>query len=72
MQVIVFVEYMLGAVAILYMLLGAIRFITADGDESVIENEKRNFTWGFLGLIIIMIADTFINVIYDKETKSFA
>lgn len=72
MSVVVFIEYMLGAIAVLYMLLGAIRFIMAGGDESVMETEKRNFTWGFLGLIIVMIADTFINLVYNKESEEFA
>lgn len=54
------------------MLLGALRFITAGGDEGVMETEKRNFTWGFLGLIIVMIADTFVDIVYNKKTLSFA
>ena len=36
------------------------------------ETEKKNFTWGFLGLIVVMIADTFIKVVYNKETGEFA
>jgi len=72
MKVIVFIEYSLGAVAVLYMVLGAIRFIMAGGDESVIDTEKKNFTWGFLGLILVMIADVFIKVVYNNETGKFA
>ncbi len=45
MQVVVFIEYILGAIAVLYMMMGAVRFIMAGGDESVMEEEKRNFTW---------------------------
>lgn len=72
MNIVVFIEYMLGAVAVLYMLLGAIRFIMAGGDESVMENEKKNFTWGFFGLIIVMIADVFIKLVYNQTTLEFA
>ena len=72
MNVIVFMEYMLGSIAVLFMLFGAIRFIMAGGDESIMETEKKNFTWGFFGLVIVMIADTFINVIYNKDTREFA
>lgn len=46
-KIVTFIQYVLGAVAILYMLLGAVRMIMASGDESIIDEEKKNFTWGF-------------------------
>lgn len=72
MRVVNFIEYMLGSVAVLYTLLAAIRLIMAGGDESIIDKEKKNFTWGLFGIIIVMIADTFIKVIYNRNTGRFS
>ena len=60
-----------GAVAILYMLISAMRMILAQGEESVIEDEKKDFKYGFVGLIVIIMSDVMINkVFYPKDIQA--
>ncbi len=59
-----------GAVAIFFMLISAMRMIMAQGDETVIEDEKKDFKYGFVGLITIISADVIINkVFYPENTE---
>jgi len=53
-----------GAVAIFYMFLAAIKMILSQGDDSMAEEEKKDFKYGFLGLIVIIGADVIINKVF--------
>jgi len=62
-----FITYMqisAGTIALSAMFYAAFRFITAHGEEEVVEKAKKHFQWGFVGLVIIMLADPIINRVF--------
>lgn len=70
-----------GIIAVFFMLISAMRMITAQGDSGVIDEEKKDFQYGFLGLIVIIMADVIINKVFypsdiqapsEQETLTFA
>jgi predicted permease len=67
-----FISLISGAVAIFYMLISAFRMIMAQGEESVIEEEKRDFQYGFVGLVVIIMADVMINKVFYPVTTAGA
>ena len=76
-----YISLFAGAIATFFMLIAAMRMITAQGDESVIDAEKNDFAYGFIGLIVIIMADVMINQVFypadiqapgEQETLTFA
>ena len=44
--------YVVGALAAIYLIIGAIRFVTAGGDEKALAQAKKAITYAILGMII--------------------
>lgn len=55
-------KYILGAVAVLYIILSALKLIISQGSEDVITKQKNAMIYGIIGLIIIGFADEFAKV----------
>lgn len=79
--VINYISLISGTIAIFYMLIAALRMITAQGDDGIISKEKKSFQLGFMGLIVIIMADVMINKVFypadihapsNQETQTFA
>lgn len=64
-RIIVFIEYLIGAVASFFIAIAAIRIITSQGDEEEINKQKKNFVWGAFGLIVVLLADTSVTALYE-------
>lgn len=68
LQIIInYIALIAGGVAIFYMLISAMKIITAQGEEDVITEEKKDFQYGFTGLIVITMADVMINKVFYPE-----
>lgn len=66
-----YIALIAGAIAIFNMLIAAVRLITAQGEESVMDEQKKNFQYGFMGLIVIIMADVMINrVFYPQDIQA--
>jgi hypothetical protein len=69
--VINYVALIAGIVAVFNILIAALRLITAQGEEGVIDEQKKNFQYGFIGLIVIIMADVMINrVFYPQDIQA--
>ncbi len=66
-MIIIFIQYFAGGISVLFMVIAAIRIITSQGIEDEINKQKQNFTWGAIGLIIIMLSRAIVEVIYDTS-----
>lgn len=64
--VIIFIKYIIGAVAVLFIIRAASKLIVAGYSSEVIDKEKKNLIYGILGLIGIIVADTVINGVLYK------
>ena len=54
-----------GSLALIFLILGGINFMTAGGDEAKIKKARDMITWAFVGIIIIALAQVFKSVAND-------
>ena len=64
--IITFIKYFVGGVAILYIIRSGLRLITAGESEEKVAIDKKNLTYGAIGLVLIIIADTAISEVFFK------
>jgi len=59
-----YLKWAIGSIIVLVMTISGVRMITAGGDEETISTEKRNLTWGMLGMLIVLLSSNIVNSIY--------
>lgn len=64
-SLILYIELVVGAIASLFIMIAAIRMIISQGDEEEMNKQKMNFTWGLIGLMIIMLAEVAVQIFYE-------
>ncbi len=63
-----FAKYILGGIAVLFMLISAFRLLTAgEGSDEEINKQKEYFFWAITGLILIFMADTIVKEMFFGE-----
>lgn len=69
-----FVKYILGGLAVLFIVVGAIEIITTSGNvEEVYKKQKDNLLYTVVGLFIVMMADTVVTkVFYGQSGEALA
>lgn len=68
--IITFIKYIIGSVAVLFIVRNGLILIMAGEKEEELSKTKKNIFYGFLGLIIIMMANPIINNIFFKIDTS--
>ncbi|MBI5414821.1 hypothetical protein HZA38_04900 [Candidatus Peregrinibacteria bacterium] len=69
-RVVSYGQLLAGVIAVFYIFFAGFRMITSHGEEETLSTQKAHLKWGFVGLILIMLADPMINVVfypYDGE-----
>jgi amino acid transporter len=56
-----------GALSILFLIIGGIRFATAYGEEEPIESAKRQVTWSLVGLLLAVLSYTIVSIIVNLD-----
>jgi len=71
--VIDFIKYILGGLAVLFMMISAFRLLTAgEGSDEEINKQKEYFFWAITGLILIFMADTIVkDMFFGAEGEIF-
>lgn len=59
-----YMKWMLGSVAVLMFTISGIRLIASQGEETEISNQKRNLTWSLIGMLAILLTSNIVNAIY--------
>jgi len=59
----------LGAVALLEVVLGANSWLTAGGNEEKITKGKERIKWAIVGLVVIFLAYLFLNFVFGVLQK---
>ena len=60
-----------GIAAIFNILLIAFRMVTAQGEDGVLDEQKKNLQYAFTGLLVIIMADVMINrVFYPQDLEA--
>ncbi|HEY1074787.1 MAG TPA: pilin [Patescibacteria group bacterium] len=58
--------YLIGAVILVYILMAALQYITAAGNDSKQAEAKKTITSAIVGFIIVLFAFTFINTLLRR------
>ncbi len=61
-------NYVLGfitVIAVLMLIWGGIRYLTAAGDEAMVESAKHTITYAIIGLIIVAVAYAVVVVVVN-------
>lgn len=60
-----FAKYILGGLAVLFMIISAYRLLMAgEGSDEEINKQKEYFQWAIIGLILIFMADTIVKEMF--------
>ena len=58
--------FVIGAVAVVMIIIGGIRYVTSDGDSSRITSAKNTILYSVIGLIIALLAFALVNFIINQ------
>lgn len=64
--VITFIKYIIGSVAVLFIVRNGLRLVMLGGNEEEVTKDKKNIFYGLLGLVIILMANPIINKVFFK------
>lgn len=57
--------FILGAIAVVMIIIGGIRYATSNGDSSAITSAKNTILYSVIGLIVAILAYAIVNFILD-------
>lgn len=63
---ITFIKYIIGSVAVFFIIRSALRMIFSGDEEEVMTKEKKNLFYGILGLVFILLSNTVITQVFFK------
>ncbi|MCA9335413.1 hypothetical protein KC967_00730 [Candidatus Saccharibacteria bacterium] len=55
--------YILGAVAVIMIIIGGIKYTTSQGDSSAVTSAKNTILYSVIGLIVALIAYAIVNLV---------
>jgi type IV secretion system pilin len=58
-------SYLIGAAAVIGMVVSGIRFITANGDSGAIASARSSLTYSLVGIAIVAISQTLVAYVLD-------
>lgn len=61
--------YILGAIAVLMIILGGIRYTTSNGDSSALTSAKNTILYAVVGLVVAIMSYAIVNFILDAFIK---
>lgn len=61
--------YLSGAVAVLFVIVGGYRYLTAGGNEETATKARKSVVNALIGLVIIILAYVIVNVITNFVTR---
>jgi hypothetical protein len=57
--------YILGAIAVVMIVIGGVRYTTSNGDSSAISGAKNTILYSVVGLIVAILAYAIVNFVVD-------
>lgn len=69
---ITFIKYLIGGIAVFMLVRNGIRLVSLQGNEESVALDKKNIAFSSVGLVLIVIASTFIDkVLYIVDTNIY-
>lgn len=59
-----------GALSLIFLVIGGVRFATAYGREESVENAKKQVIYALVGLVVALLSYTIVSIISNIELKS--
>lgn len=60
--------FLLGAIAVVMIVIGGIRFATANGDQSAVTSARNTILYAVVGLVVAIMAYAIVNFVLDQFT----
>lgn len=60
------ISYVVGALAVIFILVSAIRFLTSGGDTNSISEARSGIIYAIVGIIVVVLAQSFVDFILGK------
>jgi uncharacterized membrane protein YjfL (UPF0719 family) len=54
---------MIGALSVLFIIIGSVRMVTSAGNEKAVTAGKQTVTWAVIGLAVALLAFSFIGLL---------
>lgn len=71
--IITFAKYIIGSVAVLFIVRNGLRLVLLGGEEEEIAKDKKDIFYALLGLVVILVANPIITKVFFKiDTTKFA
>lgn len=61
--------YIMGAVAVIMIIIGGFRYVTAGGDSGSVTAAKNTILYAVIGLIVALLAYAIVNFVVDSFSK---
>lgn len=61
--------YIIGAIAVIMLIIGGIRYITSGGDSAQVTNAKNTILYAVVGIIIAILAYAVVNFVIGSFTS---
>ena len=58
--------YIIGAIAVIMIVIGGIRYVTSNGDSGSVKSAKDTILYAVIGLIIAILAYSIVNFVVDS------
>jgi ABC-type Fe3+ transport system permease subunit len=58
--------FLLGAIAVVMIVIGGIRYATSNGEQSAITSAKNTILYAVIGLIVAIMAYAIVNFVLDQ------
>jgi len=62
--------FVLGAIAVIMIIIGGIRYTTSNGDSGQITSAKNTILYAVIGLVVALLAYAIVNFIVDTFVKA--
>lgn len=61
--------FLLGAIAVIMVILGGVRYVLSNGEASQVTAAKNTILYAVIGLIVALLAYAIVNFVVDQFTK---
>ncbi len=59
-----YLTWFFGSIVAVFMVMSGVRMVMAQGNEEVVDKEKKNFTGTVVGVLVILLARSLVNAVY--------
>lgn len=61
--------FVLGAIAVIMIIIGGIKYVVSQGDQSALTSAKNTILYSVIGLIVALLAYGIVNFVVDNFTS---